>query len=144
MLLETNIDDMNPEFYDVIFDKLYKVEALEVFITPVLMKKNRPANVLSVICKQEYRDIIIETIFRNTSSIGIREKTAPRYKLKRETKILNTAYGNIRVKISYYNNEITNTKFEYDDCKKVSMKHNIPIENVYKMYEEELKKLLSS
>lgn len=129
-LLETNIDDMSPEYYDIVFEKLYRNSALEVFITPVIMKKNRPACVLSVICFNEDKNKLKEIIFRETSSIGIREAFYSRSKLKRKNSFVKTKYGTIKVKLSYINKDLINIKPEYESCKEISLNNNISIKEI--------------
>ncbi len=121
---------MSSEYYDVVFDKLYKNSALEVFITPVIMKKNRPAGVLSVICRNEHKDKIKEIIFRETTSIGIRETYHNRTKLMRRNIFLKTKYGKIKVKLSYIGKDLVNIKPEYETCKEISIKENISIKEI--------------
>jgi pyridinium-3,5-bisthiocarboxylic acid mononucleotide nickel chelatase len=129
-MLETNIDDMSPEYYEVVFEKLYRNSAIEVFITPVIMKKSRPAVVLSVICYNEDKEKLKEIIFRETFSIGIREYFYNRTKLIRKNVLVKTKYGKIKVKLSYINNELINIKPEYDFCKEISMKKNISFKEI--------------
>lgn len=140
ILLQTNIDDMNPEYYDLIFKKLYAESALEVYLTPIIMKKSRPANILNVICKPENNTKIQEIIFRETSAIGVRKQIIHRNKLKRENITVKTRYGKINIKISFLGNELLNIKPEYEDCKKISIEKNIPISKVVNSAIEDYKK----
>lgn len=121
---------MNPEYFDIVFDKLYHKSALEVFITPIIMKKSRPAYILSVICNNEHREELTETIFRETSSIGIRESFYNRTKLRRKFIFVQTKYGKVKVKLAYLGRELVSIKPEYDYCKQISIDKNIPLKTI--------------
>ncbi len=129
-ILETNIDDMSPQYYDDLVDKLFKNNARDVFLTQILMKKNRPAVKLSVITDKKYKEDIKEIIFRNTTSIGIREKKIKRTKLKRKIKKINTKWGKVDIKLSFIGNELIQVQPEYDDLKRISHKYNLPIKDI--------------
>ncbi len=111
-------------------ERLFQNKALDVFYTPIYMKKNRPAIKLEVICQEEDGEALKEIIFRETSTIGIRIFQVDRTVMDREIKKVNTIYGNIRVKKSTYKN-IVKYSPEYEDCKKIAIKKNIPIKKVY-------------
>ncbi|MFH0702789.1 MAG: nickel pincer cofactor biosynthesis protein LarC [bacterium] len=135
-LLETNIDDMQPEFYDFIFEKLFQAGAFEVFLTPIIMKKNRPANILTVICSEEIKNNIEKIIFEETSTFGIRSRELSRTVLNKKLKKINIEnLGEVTVKIGYDDaGKILSAKPEYKDCAKLAKKHNIPIKQVYKYF----------
>jgi pyridinium-3,5-bisthiocarboxylic acid mononucleotide nickel chelatase len=130
IVIETNIDDMNPQWYDHIIDRLYAGEALEVFITTIQMKKNRPGVKLTVLSEPEKKEQLIRIIFQETTSIGIRMRRESRETLVRESKVLNTPYGKVNAKVSSYENEIMNIKVEYDDLKKLAISNNIPVKKL--------------
>ena len=130
-IIETNIDDMNPEFYEYVSEKLLKLGALDVCTSPVYMKKSRPGALLSIITDHDKIEDILSVIFSETTTIGIRMYHAERIKLQREVVIVATQYGDVRVKISKYKDQVKNIAPEYDDCKKIAAEKNIPLKNVY-------------
>ncbi|PKK82571.1 MAG: TIGR00299 family protein [candidate division Zixibacteria bacterium HGW-Zixibacteria-1] len=130
-VIETNIDDMNPEFYEYVSEKLFKQGALDVYTSPVYMKKSRPGVLLSVIADNDRIDDIISILFSETTTIGVRMHQVERMKLQREITTVNTIYGDIRVKISKYKGQIKNIAPEYDDCKKIADENNIPLKDIY-------------
>ena len=131
-VIETNIDDMNPEFYDTIMEKIFKAGALDVFLTPVHMKKNRPGSVLTVLCSDEKTEKIVNILLKETTTLGVRIlKKVQRYSLKRNVETVDTEWGKVRVKIAKSGDKIINIAPEYEDCKKISLENNIPIKEVY-------------
>ena len=131
VLIETNIDDMNPEFYDYIMDKLFSQGALDVFVTPIQMKKNRPAHMLSIIVYEQNLKEILEVLFSESTTLGIRIRGIKRLRLAQQNFIAETKYGKIRVKVGIFKREIKNIAPEYEDCKKLAKQHQIPLKEVY-------------
>jgi pyridinium-3,5-bisthiocarboxylic acid mononucleotide nickel chelatase len=131
ILLECNIDDMNPEFFEYISDRLFKAGASDVFISNIIMKKGRPGILLSVICEVESADTLKSIIFTESTSLGIRTLTFRKDTLVRKFETLPTAYGNISVKRSYYNGKEVSCKPEYEDCKRIAGEKTIPVKEVY-------------
>jgi uncharacterized protein (TIGR00299 family) protein len=131
VILETNIDDMNPEFYSYVIEKLIKEGAKDAFIQPIIMKKNRIGTLLTVICEEKIKDRIVEKIFNETTTFAIRINKISRIRLEREIKRVKTEYGVINVKIGKYKGEIKTISPEYEDCKKIAEKKNIPIKEIY-------------
>lgn len=122
---------MNPEFYDYLMDKLFVKGALDVYFTPIQMKKNRPAVKLSVLYKENEKEIV-DTIFRESSSLGIRfYKNIGRLCLKREYKTVITNWGEVKVKLAYQGEELVNIAPEYEDCKKLAEKENVSLKKIY-------------
>ncbi|RLC35274.1 MAG: nickel pincer cofactor biosynthesis protein LarC [Candidatus Nealsonbacteria bacterium] len=130
-ILETNIDDMNPEFYSYVIEKLIKKGAREAFIQPIVMKKGRLGTLFTVICDEKIKDKLIETIFDETTTFGIRINKVSRVCLDREFKKVKTKYGLINVKIGKYKGKVRTVSPEYEDCKKMAHKKDIPIKKVY-------------
>lgn len=124
-IIETNIDDMNPQDYDIVVERLYKAGALEVFLTPIMMKHSRPGTLLSVLCKKN-KDRLVATLLDQTTTLGVRIRQAQRYILPREIVALKSRYGTIRVKKALYNNKVK-FSLEYRDLKRIAQKHNLPI-----------------
>lgn len=128
LVIETNIDDQNPQDFELILEKLYDAGALEVYYTPVIMKHSRPGILLSVIL-DKYNQKIIDTIFNETTTLGIRMDYKKRIKLYREIKRVKTPWGNLRIKVSHYNQ---NKRFtiEYQDLKSIAKGLNKPISHL--------------
>jgi uncharacterized protein (TIGR00299 family) protein len=130
-VVETNIDDFNPEFYESVMEKLFAAGALDVFLTPIQMKKNRPGITLSAICDHQDAQKIASVILIETSTFGIRMSQWDRICLERREKEVSTEFGVIRVKIGGLNNKVIGVSPEYDDCKRAAVEHNVPIKLVY-------------
>lgn len=131
-VIEANIDDMNPQFYDHLFEKLYAAGALEVYTIPVTMKKTRPGIVLSVLATSELRQKIIHIILNETTSIGVRWQEMQRAKAQREIHTVDTEFGQIRIKVSRLGDEVINVAPEYDDCKKLArVRPDVPVKRIY-------------
>jgi len=131
-MIECNIDDMNPELLEYFMDKLFETGADDVFITPVIMKKSRNASKLSVLCKQSVSNRISDILLRETSTFGIRQYSVEKTALERDFIEIETAYGKVRIKRAFLNDEMIKQKPEYDDCVRISKKFNISINEVYK------------
>jgi uncharacterized protein (TIGR00299 family) protein len=130
-VVETNIDDMNPEFYEYIMSRLFESGALDVYLTPTQMKQVRPATLLSVIVAAENLRPVLEVIFRETTTLGIRTYHARRYKLARQEIVVETEYGEVRVKLGRLKGEVVNLAPEYRDCRRLADERHIPIKQVY-------------
>ncbi len=141
-VIETNIDDMNPQFYDYVMEKLFELDALEVFLTPVLMKKNRPGTLLTVICLSDKRPSVVESLLKETTTLGLRWREEERAKANREIQILRTKYGKIRFKVARWDGKIVNFSPEYDDCKRAALSRGIPIKDVFEEARKEAREVL--
>jgi uncharacterized protein (TIGR00299 family) protein len=131
MLIECNIDDMNPEFYDHITEKLFRAGASDVFISGIIMKKGRPGNILSVICEKGYSDALKEIIFTESTSVGIRTFPFRKDTLIRKFGTVKTIYGKIKVKRSYFREKEVSCKPEYEECRRIAEEKGIPVKEVY-------------
>jgi uncharacterized protein (TIGR00299 family) protein len=131
IIIETNIDDYNPELYEYAMERLFAAGARDVYFTPVHMKKNRPALLLSVVCSAGDRDRLAGIILSETSAIGLRFYAAQRVVLPRETWEVTTRYGTIRVKVARSPDGHENIAPEYEDCKRSAQHRNVPIKLVY-------------
>ncbi|MBE3113583.1 MAG: nickel pincer cofactor biosynthesis protein LarC, partial [Actinobacteria bacterium] len=131
VLIETNIDDMNPEFYDYIMDRLFSQGALDVFLTPIQMKKNRPAHMLSIIVYEQDLKEILEVLFSESTTLGVRIREIKRLRLAQQNFIAETKYGKIRVKVGIFKGEIKNIAPEYEDCNKMAKQHQVPLKEIY-------------
>jgi uncharacterized protein (TIGR00299 family) protein len=139
-IIECNIDDMNPEFYDYIIESLFAAGAKDVFITPIIMKKSRPAVKLSILCTSEAEKRVNEVLFRETSTIGIRKYSIEKTMLERKIEQVSTRFGEVHVKSAFYQGVCIKSKPEYDDCVKIARSKNIPISQVYHEVEKVLAK----
>jgi pyridinium-3,5-bisthiocarboxylic acid mononucleotide nickel chelatase len=126
-VIEANIDDMNPQVYEYVIEKLFKEGALDVFLTQILMKKGRPGIKLTVLSKVADRELLIKTILRETTTIGLRFYEVSRVVLQRETKLVDTEFGKVRVKFSRFGNEILKATPEYEDCKRIAKNLKMPL-----------------
>ena len=131
ILVETNIDDMNPEFFDYVTEKLFAEGALDVYKTPIFMKKNRPATLLSVIIPEEKLNRAVSIIFSETTTLGVRIQRINRQKLTREIVPVETKYGLIEIKVSKFGTEIKNLSPEYEKCKQIAEKLGVPLKEVF-------------
>jgi hypothetical protein len=138
LMLECNLDDMNPEGFTHVMDLLFAAGAADVFIVPVIMKKSRPGHLLSVLCHGDTVAKMKEILFRETTSIGIREHSLKRNILRREILVVNTKYGDVEVKRSYWDGRVVNEKPEFEQCSRLAREHGIALEEVQK---EVIKKL---
>lgn len=129
-LVECNIDDMNPERYEYIMDQLFEAGAADAWLTPIIMKKSRPANKLSVLCSPEKVNKIKGIIFNHSTSIGLREYAVKKSVLPRVEKAVETKFGLITIKQSVFEGQIIRSKPEYEVCKSIAKQHNISIEEV--------------
>lgn len=137
IMLETNIDDMNPQIYQYIFQRLLTAGALDVFLTPVQMKKNRPGAVLHVLSPQEKVNQLAEIIFQETTTLGLRIYSVTRKMLEREIWPIETPYGFVDVKVGRLEQEIVNMTPEYEECKKIAEVHGVPLKRVLDLVREE-------
>ncbi len=135
-IVECNIDDMNPEYYDYIIDSLFDAGAKDVYITPIIMKKSRPAAKLSVLCDTGTEKNIEEILFKETSSLGLRKYTVEKITLDRKIEHIKTIYGEVKIKSAFYKNKLIKSKPEYEDCIRIAKEKNIPINEVYRMVEK--------
>lgn len=130
-IIETNIDDMNPELFDSVSERLFQAGALDVFMTPVFMKKNRPATLLSVMCPTELADDIASIILTETTTFGLRVSESERRCLDREWKTVSTRFGDIRIKVGLMGGVPVKASPEYEDCRRAAETHAVPIRQVY-------------
>ena len=130
-VLETNIDNMNPEFFDYIMTRLLQCGAVDVFMTPIQMKRNRPATMLSVLVPPGCVDAALDILFNETTTLGVRTHETRRRKLPREELVIALPAGKVRVKVSSLHGFIKNVAPEYVDCHKIAEETGQPIKTVY-------------
>jgi uncharacterized protein (TIGR00299 family) protein len=131
LVVETNIDDMNPQLYDHVMDRLFAAGARDVFLSSVQMKKNRPGTLLTVICEPWRRGDVEKIVFQETSTIGVRSYPVSRTILKRESKKIKTRFGDVTVKIVEQPDGGKRAAPEYDDLKRIATAKNLPIKEFY-------------
>lgn len=129
-MIEVNIDDMNPEYYQHVEERLFSLGALDVFKTPIIMKKGRPAVKLSLLVKEKDIKGITDIIFRETTAIGLRKYPIDKLMLERYSEEINTSFGPVRVKFSKYKGEVIKYKPEFEDCRKIACLNNIPLNKI--------------
>ncbi len=129
-LVETNIDDMNPQLYEHVLERLFAVGALDVFLTPIQMKRNRPGTLLSVLVTEDRLGDALEVLFAETTTIGVRTSPWYRWKLARESLVVQTVYGPIEVKVSRKAGHVMTVSPEYRDCKLAADRHGVPLKVV--------------
>jgi len=130
LVLETTIDDMNPQLYGHLMERLFEAGALEVFYTPIQMKKSRPGTMVKIICPEMRIEAVSEVIFRETTTIGFRYQPMGRIELARRTVTAKTPHGPIRMKVSVYNGEVVQATPEYEDCRRAALKAGLPLKQV--------------
>lgn len=128
--IETTIDDMNPQMYDYLIDKILQMGALDIFCTTVQMKKNRRGTLVTILCRPEMVTALSEFLFRETTTIGLRWRLDNRYMLQRDIQTVETRYGKIACKKATHGEELINIKPEYEDCKRVALEQKVPLKTV--------------
>jgi uncharacterized protein (TIGR00299 family) protein len=131
LLLETNLDDLNPELYEHVMERLFGEGARDVFFAPIHMKKNRPAVLLSVLADPARRDALTRVLFDETSTLGVRVSPVERLRIEREIREVETRFGRVRVKIGKDPGGAVNVAPEYEDCKRVANAAGVPLKLVY-------------
>jgi pyridinium-3,5-bisthiocarboxylic acid mononucleotide nickel chelatase len=129
-VIEANLDDMNPQIYGYFQEKALAAGALDVFTTPVQMKKNRPGTLLTVLCRPADAQTLMSLIFAETTTFGVRSYTAQRRVLPRETVKVKTKFGEVRVKLSRVNGRVLHAAPEYEDCRRLAEEKNVPLQRV--------------
>jgi pyridinium-3,5-bisthiocarboxylic acid mononucleotide nickel chelatase len=130
VVIETEIDDMNPQIFGLLIDKLMGAGALDVYYTPIQMKKNRPGTLLSILAPPEAREHLTSIVFRETTTIGVRFTEAKRECLDRETIAVETEFGPVTVKVARRNGEILNASPEFEDCARIAAERDRPVKEV--------------
>ena len=129
-VIEANLDDMNPQIYGHFLERALTAGALDVYTTPVQMKKNRPGTLLTVLCKPQDTNSLMSLIFAETTTFGARTYRAQRRTLPREFVSVSTSFGDVRLKISRVNGRILHVAPEFDDCRKLAVEKDVPLQRV--------------
>jgi len=131
-VIECTIDDQNPELFDHALDRLFAAGALDVFMTPVTMKKSRLGVTLTVLAPTRIADALAEIVLTETTTLGIRSYQADRTVLDRQVSTIQTMFGPVRVKTCLLHGRVLRSKPEYDDCRKLALDHHVPIQDIYR------------
>ncbi len=134
--LESNIDNMNPEIYSYLSERLFDAGALDVSLIPVYMKKNRPGTLVNVLCSEELSETLIKILFSETTTLGARKYSVSRYSVERQVIQVSTPYGNVKVKFSRKGEKSWNYAPEYEDCRLIASQYHIPILQIYRVAEK--------
>jgi uncharacterized protein (TIGR00299 family) protein len=129
-VLEANLDDLNPQVFGYVMDRLFEEGALDAFGIPVQMKKNRPGMLLTVLCKTQDADKLTNLIFTETTTLGIRRREEQRRVLSRRWVSVATPWGEVRIKVASMNGTVTNYAPEYEDCRKIAFAKHVPLKMV--------------
>lgn len=129
--IETNIDDMNPELYGAVSSKLFAAGALDVWTTPIQMKKGRPATLLSVLAPTAHETTLTHLLLTETTTLGVRIHPVYRHEAERAFITVQTRYGEVRVKLKLVNGEVIGAKPEFEDCLKLAEQNNIAVRRIY-------------
>jgi uncharacterized protein (DUF111 family) len=129
-VVECEIDDMNPQIFGIVMERLLAAGALDVYYAPVQMKKNRPATLVTVIARPPDRDAIASILFRETTTLGLRYQELDRERLDRESVVAETALGPVRIKVARRHGEVMNAAPEFDDCVRLARERRVPVKDV--------------
>jgi uncharacterized protein (DUF111 family) len=136
--LETNVDDLNPEIYDHVMARLFATGALDVFLAPVQMKKNRPGTWIHVLCRPGDAEALEAILFAETSTLGVRQQLVGRHALSRSSQTVDTRYGPVRAKIARWAPGRAKASPEYEDCRRLAEEQGVPLRDVYRAAEAAL------
>jgi pyridinium-3,5-bisthiocarboxylic acid mononucleotide nickel chelatase len=130
IVLECEIDDMNPQIFGLLMDRLYAAGALEVYFAAVQMKKNRPGTLLTILAKPEHRKALTDIVFRETTTIGVRYHEVMRERLEREIIDVSTPLGTVRFKVALLGGSVVNASPEFEDCLRIASERSVPLKDV--------------
>ena len=138
-LVECNIDDMNPELYGPVLDALFEKGAYDAFLTPIIMKKSRPAVIVSILCGAEQLTGIEEVLWLQTTTLGLRARKVTKKMLRRDVTVRTTKYGDISVKNAYFRGRKIKSKPEYEECLKLAREKGVTLKEIYEsLFSEEV------
>ena len=130
-VLEANIDDMNPQFFEPLLERLFEAGALDAFLSPLLMKKSRPASLLTVLAEPEHAERLVALILGHTTTFGVRTYTASRWKRSRDFVTVATEYGQVRIKRGLDGGRVTILSPEFEDCRRLAKVAGVSVQAVY-------------
>lgn len=143
-LVSTNIDDMNPEFYDYVMERLFSAGAQDVWLTPIQMKKTRPGTVITVLCLPRDASTVKSILLQETSTFGLRTTAVMKKAVERENVEVSTPWGTVSVKVGRDGNHVTNVSPEFSDCARLAGEHGVPIKEVFTKAQALARELLES
>lgn len=143
ILLETSIDDMSPEICGYLMEKLFSMQAVDAWFTPIQMKKNRPAVMLSVLAPGHAESDLTQTIMRETSTLGIRVSPVCRRVAEREIIGFDSTIGHAQVKVKRFKGNVLSIHPEYEECRRIALERNIPLQEVYRVIEADARRYLA-
>jgi pyridinium-3,5-bisthiocarboxylic acid mononucleotide nickel chelatase len=129
-VLEANLDDLSPQVFGYVMERLLEAGALDVFGTPVQMKKNRPGTLLTLLAKPEDADKLTKIFFAETTTLGVRRREERRQILARDWRTVRTGFGDVRIKVASMNGTISSYAPEYEDCRRIATEHRVPLKQV--------------
>jgi len=129
-VLEANLDDLNPQVFGYVMDRLLEAGALDVFATPIQMKKSRPGSLLTILAKPDDAPTLTEIVFAETTTLGVRRREERRQILARKWNTVSTRFGDVRIKIASLNGTVTSYAPEYEDCRRLAAEHRVPLKLV--------------
>ena len=130
LMLETNVDDVSPQVVGHLMERAFQRGALDCYFTPVQMKKNRPGVLISILCRPAEREALLQLLFSETTTLGVRAYEVERRALAREIVTVETQYGPIRIKVARLDGRISNVTPEYEDCRVAAARHDVPLRDV--------------
>jgi len=131
VVIEAEIDDMNPQIFGILMERLLAGGALDVFYTSIQMKENRPGTLLTIIASPDSRERLASTVFRETTTIGVRYREMTRECLDRESVTVDTPFGAVRIKVARRNGEVLNASPEFEDCVRIAAETGRPVKDVH-------------
>jgi hypothetical protein len=129
-VIETAVDDLTPQLIGYVMEQALAAGALDAMVTPVLMKKNRPGHLLTVICERQDAQDLTDLLLRETTTLGVRLREERRQRLQRNFATVRTIWGEVRVKLAYLNDALTNVAPEFEDCRRIAEQYKIPLKGV--------------
>jgi len=141
-VIETNVDDMTGELVGALFERLFAAGALDVYVTPLLMKKNRPGHLITVLCDPSKTSELVELLLMETTTFGVRTYRTHKYSLERESKTVKTPYGPVKVKIGSLGGKTLTVSPEYESCRKLAKNKRVPLKEIYAAAEAAARNLI--
>ncbi len=132
VLLETNVDDMTPQLLGHVLERLLEQGALDATVAPILMKKSRPAHQIQVLATPETEARLVELLFRETTTLGVRRELVERYALARESRAFETPWGPVRAKLAFLGPDIVTCAPEYEDAREIARRSGVPLKEIYR------------
>lgn len=140
LLLETNIDDMSPQGFELVYERLFRAGALDVWVETILMKKMRPAFKLCILSEPKRKEKILKIVFRETPTFGVRSLELDRFSLPRKTIRVKTRFGGVRMKVGWLDSKSSKASPEYADLREISQRRRLSFREVYDACLEDWKK----